>query len=331
MLYYIESSSVDPYYNLALEQVVFDRLDRRHDYFMLWQNDNSIIIGKHQNTLSEINSSYVKENGIKIARRLSGGGAVYHDMGNLNFTFVADSDINSFDFALFCKPVQKALSAMGVSVDITGRNDMTIDGKKFSGNAQYMKKGRVMHHGTIMFDTDMSILARALRVDRDKIESKGIKSVRSRVTNIKPYMKDRNINIKQFWELFKQHMFIEYNMADYTPTPEELAEVQRLRDEVYSTWDWNYGASPAYSVQKTRRIDGCGRVDVFIDIKAGNVINDIAFFGDYFGNGDSAELAGVLKGCRMEEVELRRRLGSLDISYYFAGCALEGFIDVLLR
>lgn len=329
-MYYIHSSSADPYYNLALEQVIFDRLDRRHSYFMLWQNDNAIIIGRHQNTLSEINAAYVKEKGITVARRLSGGGAVYHDLGNLNFTFVADSGGASFDFSAFCKPIQKALDAIGVAVDISGRNDMTIDGKKFSGNAQYIKKGRVMHHGTIMYDTDMSVLAGALRVDDDKIHSKGIKSVRSRVTNIKPYMKDRNITVAEFWEILRERMFREHAMERYELTPGDLAAVCQLRNEVYSTWDWNYGASPAYSIQKARRIEGCGRLEVFIDA-GGSVINDIVFRGDYFGNGDGAELAGILRGCRMEENAIRERLRDVDIAHYFAGLTQDGLICVLLE
>ncbi len=154
MTYYLPSTNTNPYYNLALEQYVFDSLPREHSYFMLWQNDNSIIIGKHQNTVSEINAAYVAERGIRVARRLSGGGAVYHDMGNLNFTFITDSRGDAFDFSMFCRPIQKALGEMGVQVEIAGRNDMTIEGKKFSGNAQYIKNGRVMHHGTLMYDTD---------------------------------------------------------------------------------------------------------------------------------------------------------------------------------
>lgn len=146
-MYYIESPSHDPHFNLALEQYVFDRLDRSHDYFMLWQNDNAIIVGKHQNTIGEINASYVKEHDISVVRRLSGGGAVYHDLGNINFTFISDTgDASMFDFSTFCRPVVKALHSIDVPAEINGRNDMTVDGKKFSGNSQYMKHGRVMHH-----------------------------------------------------------------------------------------------------------------------------------------------------------------------------------------
>jgi len=148
---YIESRNSSPFHNLALEQFVFDNLGLENDCFMLWQNDNSIIVGKHQNTSGEINAAFVKERNITVARRLSGGGAVYHDLGNLNFTFITGAEkTEGIDFSVFCEPIGKALRSFGVPVEISGRNDMTVDGKKFSGNAQYIKNGRVMHHGTIL-------------------------------------------------------------------------------------------------------------------------------------------------------------------------------------
>ncbi len=328
-MYYIPSESTDPYYNLALEQYVFDSLDRARGYFMLWQNANSVIVGKHQNTAAEINAAYVKENNIRVARRLSGGGAVYHDLGNLNFTFITASKGGGFDFAVFCKPIQKALASMGVNAEISGRNDMTIDGKKFSGNAQYIKNGRVMHHGTIMFDTDMSVLSRALNVSADKIEAKGVKSVRARVTNIKPYLNDQGVTVYDFWETLREYMFRENEMERYTLTPGDLAGAERLRREVYSTREWNYGTPPARGIKKERRIEGFGKLEAYVNIDAGGVINDIAFNGDYFGNGDSRELASMLKGRRLEENDLKEALVGVTLENYFAGLTLENFLDVL--
>ena len=201
-MYYLESTKTDPSWNLALEQYVFDVLD---GCFMLWQNDNTIVVGKHQNTLEEINTDYVKEHGVTVVRRLSGGGAVYHDLGNLNFTFVAENRFGSeFDFSTFCRPVVDALRSLGVPAEINGRNDMTIEGRKFSGNAQYMKKGRIMHHGTLMYDSDLEAVSRALNVKPDKIESKGLKSVRSRVTNIRPYVTDQALTVDGFREILRR-------------------------------------------------------------------------------------------------------------------------------
>ena len=183
---YLESGSTDPYYNLALEQVVFDGPGQDTACCMLWQNDNTIVVGKHQNTLQEVNMAYVREHNVRVARRLSGGGAVYHDLGNVNFTFISTHEGGGMDFSTFCRPLAAALAELGVQAELCGRNYMTIDWKKFSGNSQYVKRGRVMHHGTILYDSDLSVVGQALRVPEDKFTSKGLSSVRSRGTNVRP-------------------------------------------------------------------------------------------------------------------------------------------------
>lgn len=329
MMRYIYSPSKDPYWNLALEQYVFDSLDKTYDYFMLWQNDNAIIIGKFQNTSGEINPAFVKEHGIRVARRLSGGGAVYHDLGNLNFTFIADNKGSGFNFSTFCMPVVRALDTLGVKAEISGRNDMTIDGKKFSGNSMYMKSGRVMHHGTIMYDSNLEMLVNALNVPKDKIETKGIKSVKSRVTNIKPYMANENLPIESLVTALRDFMFEEYEMGEYTLSQKDLNAVKELRDKVYSTWEWNYGYSPKYSIHKERRIDGVGKVEVYMNVQQG-VICDIRFYGDFFGNGEQNDIISILKGCRIQEEELRRALSGINLENYFRNINLEDFISVLL-
>ena len=184
----IQSPSTDPRFNLALEQYIFDQMPRNRSYLMLWRNDRTIVVGKHQDTFAEINADYVRANQIQVVRRLSGGGAVYHDLGNVNFTFIADHTGSDFDFSTFCRPVIWALESLGVPAELNGRNDMTIRGRKFSGNSQYVKEGRVMHHGTLLYDSDLSVVSSALAPSRDKLTPKGLPSVRSRVTNIKPYM-----------------------------------------------------------------------------------------------------------------------------------------------
>lgn len=331
MMYYLESDRTDPYYNLALEQFVFDHLDRSHCYFMLWQNNNSIIVGKHQNTVGEINAAYVKEKAITVARRLSGGGAVYHDLGNLNFTFIADNTQGQhFDFRTFCMPVAKAMNSMGVEVEISGRNDMTIDGKKFSGNSMYMKEGRVMHHGTLLFDSNLQVIGNALRVSKDKIESKGLKSVRSRVTNIKPYLHEET-TLMEFWQALRDFMVSETGMRPYILTAADLREVDCLRETVYSKWEWNYGTSPAYTIQKARRIEGCGKVEAFLKVAKNGIIENVAFHGDYFGNGDFGELARRLNGQPMEESSLRVALSGVDIGQYINNLGLDDFLSILLQ
>jgi lipoate-protein ligase A len=328
MMYYIESDATDPYYNLAFEQYVFDGLSQADEYFMFWRNDNAIIVGKHQNIAGEINAPYVREKGIRVVRRLSGGGAVYHDLGNVNFTFIVNGgNLGAFDFASFCKPVVRALATLGVTAEINGRNDMTIDGKKFSGNAQYCKRGRVMHHGTVLYDSDLSVVGQALVVPKDKIESKGLKSVQSRVTNVKSYMHD-DIPVERFIEELRDAMFRENAMIPYALTEADRAAVQKLRDEVYTTWEWNFGASPAYSIKKERRIEGCGKIEVHMNVKEG-IIREIAFFGDYFGNGDTADLQTRLTGQKLERTALAGALTGVDITEYFHNLDLETFVNIL--
>ena len=330
MMFYLESPSHDPRYNLALEQFVFDCLPREQDYFMLWRNDNAIIIGKHQNTIGEINLPYVQKNGIQVVRRLSGGGAVYHDLNNLNFTFIVSAvGRQSFDFASFCRPVVSALAELGVSAEINGRNDMTIDGKKFSGNAQYRKRDRIMHHGTILYDSDLTVISQALAVSRDKIESKGLKSVHSRVTNVKPYMTE-DIPVERFIEALREAMFRNYALQPYTLDAAQQATVKKLQQGVYDTWEWNYGASPPYSIRKERRVENCGKLEVFMDVEKG-IIRRIAFYGDYFGDGDTAELGERLVGCKTERGALQEALEALDISAYFHNLDLETFLDILTQ
>ena len=182
---YLESPSRDPYFNLALEEYVFERMDKSKSYFLLWQNDNTIVVGKYQNTAEEIDQAYVDAHHIRVARRLSGGGAVYHDRGNLNFTFIVDrADAPGLNFKIFVRPVVEALARFGVHAEFTGRNDLTIDGMKFSGNAQYARRGRLLHHGCIMLDSNLTSVTDALRVKEAKFDSKAVKSVRSRVTTI---------------------------------------------------------------------------------------------------------------------------------------------------
>ena len=331
MVYYIESKYTDPYHNLAFEQCVFDRLDKEHSYFLLWQNHNTIVVGKHQNTQEEINAAFVKEKQITVARRLSGGGAVYHDLGNLNFTFITTPGGNGqgTDFSVFCEPIQKALCSFGVPAEISGRNDMTVLGKKISGNAQYIKQNRIMHHGTILYDSNLEILSQALRPGNDKIESKGIKSVRSRVTNIRQYMKS-DMSLADFWIALKNRMIATFDMEELYLTPEQNADVEELRDKTYSQWSWNYGNSPPHNMRKERRIEGCGKIEVFLNIEREGKIGGIAFCGDFFGEKEPSELSEKLIGHHLEYSELKNALKGINISQYFHALDTETFLALIL-
>lgn len=327
MLNYLDLTTTDPAWNLAVEEYVFDCLPKDRMYVMLWQNDHAIIIGKHQNTLAEINERYVKEQGIRVVRRLSGGGAVYHDMGNLNFTVIADAEGDALDFGRFCDIVIRALDRVGIPAERNGRNDMTIDGKKFSGNAQYIRSGRVMHHGTILFDSNSAILASALQVDPLKIQAKGIKSVRSRVTNVRPYL-PQDMPLRQFRKILLQSILEQFPGEPYMLTDADKAAIQGIKEKRYDTWDWNFGHSPACTAHRRQRIEGCGTVEAYIDMDKG-CIRSISFRGDFFAAEDPAQLAAILAGCPMEEAALTKRLQTLDISRYFMGLDADTFVHLL--
>ena len=327
-LSYLDLYTTDPAYNLAAEQYVFDALPRDRMYFMLWQNRNAIIIGKYQNPLAEINAPFVEEKGIQVVRRLSGGGAVYHDMGNLNFTFIVDAgNAEELDMHLFCQPVVRTLETLGVHAEVNGRNDITIDGKKFSGNSQYMRGGRVMHHGTIMFDSDLSVVGQALHVDVSKIQAKGLKSVRSRVTNVRPYL-PRDIELPEFRRILLENILLENPGEAYALTESDRAAIEELRRTRYATWDWNYGSSPECTLLKRRRIEGVGTVEARIFVEHGR-ITAIRFVGDFFSADEPEALAARFVGRRPEREEFAAALEGVDASRYFMGIRNAQLIELL--
>ena len=262
-----------------------------------------------------------------MVRRLSGGGAVYHDMGNLNFTVIADAQGENLDFGRFCALVVKTLQRLGVKAEINGRNDMTIDGKKFSGNAQYLRQGRVMHHGTILFDSNASVLANALKVDEAKIQAKGVKSVRSRVTNVRPCL-PVDMTLPQFRQVLLDTILEDEPGEEYILTDKDLEVVEKLKKDRYDTWEWNYGHSPECTLHKKARVEGCGTVEAFITLREGKS-SQIVFKGDFFGVGDPEQLANLLIGCRPDRASLEERLSQTEVSRYFMGLTAAQLLDIL--
>lgn len=328
MIFY-ESMCTDPRWNLALEEYMFDHMDSSQNYFMLWQNRNTIVVGKNQNTVAEINNDFVREHGITVVRRLSGGGAVYHDLGNLNFTFIADADqMQQINLQIFCRPIVETLRSFGVQAELSGRNDITVDGKKFSGNSQYLKNGRVMHHGTLLFSSDLSVVGKALHVDREKMESKGIKSVQSRVTNLKDYLPE-DVTMEVFKQRLLQCLAVTAPIQTMTLPDGAEAEIARLRQQRYDTWEWNYGKSPEYSTTQKRRIEGCGTVEVSLSVKNG-LIEALRFCGDFFGSGELSVLANSLKGCPCRRDAVEKLLSTLELEWYIAGISPRQLAELIV-
>jgi lipoate-protein ligase A len=325
---YIKNESNNPYYNLAFEEYLFN-LDDNKNYMLLWQNEPTIVVGKYQNTAEEINSEYVKEKGINVVRRITGGGAVYHDLGNLNFTFISKgSDKKEFDFKKFTMPIIRALSKLGIEAELSGRNDITIDQKKFSGNAQYIKHGKVLHHGTLLFNSKMDELSKALKVSKDKFQSKGVKSVRSRVTNISDYL-SVNISILEFKELLLKYMFDEdTELTEGQLSEADLKEINSLMENKYLKWEWNYGYSPEFNVRNGRRFEN-GKIDVLINVREG-IIQGIKFYGDFFGSENPDEIGALLVGKRYEEFEIRNALSQLNVNDYFKGITMDELLSCIL-
>ena len=318
-MFYLESPSRDPYFNLALEEYVFERMDRSKSYFMLWQNNNTIVVGKYQNTAEEIDQAYVDAHHIRVARRLSGGGAVYHDRGNLNFTFIVDrADAPGLNFKVFVRPVVEALARFGVHAAFTGRNDLTIDGMKFSGNAQYARRGRLLHHGCIMLDSNLTSVADALRVKEAKFASKAVKSVRSRVTTINAHA-PAPISMEDFKGALKECAMASGELEPCTLTEEDLAAIRKLRDEKYATWAWNYGFSPAYDMRREMKFPA-GLVTAHLSAEGGK-IKAVRFYGDFFG-GELGELEGAMVGLPLDG-HLTEALEALRVGDYMSGITAE--------
>lgn len=316
---YLESPSRDPYFNLALEEYVFERMDKSKSYFLLWQNDNTIVVGKYQNTAEEIDQAYVDAHHIRVARRLSGGGAVYHDRGNLNFTFIVDrADAPGLNFKVFVRPVVEALARFGVHAEFTGRNDLTIDGMKFSGNAQYARRGRLLHHGCIMLDSNLTSVADALRVKEAKFASKAVKSVRSRVTTINAHA-PAPISMEDFKRALKECAMASGELEPCTLTEEDLAAIRKLRDEKYATWAWNYGFSPAYDMRREMKFPA-GLVTAHLSAEGGK-IKAVRFYGDFFG-GELGELEGAMAGLPLDG-HLTEALEALRVGDYMSGITAE--------
>ena len=359
-LIYIANDLTDPHYNLAFEEYVFRNVAvicgqaggadvsagpgaGALPVLLLWQNEPSVIIGKYQNTVEEINYDYIRENGIHVVRRNTGGGAVYHDLGNLNYSFIIPDAETKVDFKTFTIPIVKALNAHGVPAEQTGRNDILVEGKKFSGNAQQFASHRLLHHGTIMFDVEMEAVAKALRVKPGKFKSKATKSVRSRVTNLKPYFEDMASSGQerracmtvtdvsdtlQFKALLLDWFRREYDVIDVRLDETQLAEIEELKRNKYDTQEWNFGKSPKADIVRGDFFR-CGQVEFRFTIK-GHKISDLKITGDFFAARDIEEFEDMFIGCEYERDALREVLEAADLTSYLGDVTPEELLAIIV-
>ncbi|MBO6417230.1 lipoate--protein ligase [Enterococcus gallinarum] len=331
---FVPNENNDPRINLAIEIFLLQEMNVDEPILLFYINEPSIIIGRNQNTIEEINKDYVDAHGIHVVRRFSGGGAVYHDFGNLNFSFIMPDDGNSFrDFEKLTKPIVQALHEMGVEgAQLKGRNDLVIDDMKFSGNAMYATNGRMFAHGTIMFDSDINEVVNALKVRKDKIESKGIKSIRSRVTNIKPFLpKDKQ---DMTTEAFREEILLKIFGVDsvdqvktYTLTEEDWVKINEISDKYYRNWDWNYGKSPAFDIERRKRFP-IGSIEVRFNVQEGK-ITEAKIYGDFFGLGDIADVEQAFIGTRYDKSALKDVIDQIDVKKYFGNITPEDLLELV--
>ena len=335
MLFVDNQENTDPRTNIALETYLVENRLTDQPLLLFYINEPSIIIGRNQNTVEEVNQRYVEEHGIHVVRRMSGGGAVYHDLGNFSYCFIQEEHGPARDFSVFTRPVIEALHQMGVTgARLEGRNDLLIDGKKFSGNAMYIRNGRMTAHGTILYDADLDAVTAALKPRADKIESKGIKSVRSRVTNIRPYVADayQHLNTREFRDHLLLRIFGVNSRADvpeYTLSADDWAQVAAIRAERFANWDWNYGRSPAFTSERYHKYPQ-GAVDFRFNVEQGGNIREIKIYGDFFGVGDIADVEKRLTGIPYRRDAISAAFADIDTALYFGGIAAKDLIDQLV-
>ncbi|AAU37665.1 LplA protein [[Mannheimia] succiniciproducens MBEL55E] len=336
IMYFIDNKEItDAGINIALETYLVENRLVNEPILLFYINSPSIIIGRNQNTIAEVNQPYLDEKNIRVVRRMSGGGAVYHDLGNLSFCFIKDDDGSIGDFAGFTRPVIEALHQLGAkNAKLEGRNDLLIDGKKFSGNAMYAKGGRMTAHGTILFDSDLEEVSKALKSRKEKIESKGIRSIRKRVTNIKPYLslEYQHLTTRQFRDILLLKIFnvtSREQVPEYRLTEEDWQKVYALREQRFANWDWNYGRSPQFTLEYYHKFPA-GLVEYKLNVEQGKIQN-IRIFGDFFGLAEIAELEKALIGIKYEKQAISQIFNHFNIKQYFGNIEPEALTELLVN
>ena len=275
----IFDESKDPYFNLASEEYLLASDHFSQPVIRIWQNSPAVIVGKFQNTLAEINQDYILEKNLAVVRRITGGGAVYHDLGNINYTIAQPSTSKTIDFSQFTQPVIQLLKTYGLEAENKGRNDIELSGYKISGGAQTIKKNRILHHGTLLFDAELAAASKALRPKQTKLDAKGVQSIRARIGNIKDFMPNP-ITVERFLLDLQSFFLKQGESTSYQFSENDQIAIQQLLTQKYSTWEWNYGQSPDYNMEKTVKYPW-GELSIYLLLK-NQIIQKIKIYGDFF-------------------------------------------------
>lgn len=326
MLYVDNDNITDPRVNLALEEHLLRNVQSTEPMLLFYINEPSVIIGRNQNTIEEIDPKYVDRRAIHVVRRLSGGGAVYHDLGNLNFSFITPGREDLHNFAQFTSPVIQVLGELGVDAELRGKSDIFAAGKKISGNAQYATAGRMFSHGTLLFDTDIREMLRALNPRLTKIESNAVQSVRNFVTNIRE-LSPSDMNVAELKQALLRGIFGTDDVPTYQLGDSDWEKIREISANRYGTWEWNYGHSPNFNIQKSNRFS-VGVIDARMDVEKG-IIQGIRIFGDFTGKRDVIEVEKQLVGTRYDPVALARVVADIDLRLYFGELEKPAFINLL--
>lgn len=327
-MYALRMESTDPAFNLALEETLFNTLSPENPgIFLIWRNEPSVIIGCHQNTAEEVNASYCREHNIHVVRRPTGGGAVYHDLGNINFSFLVWVEKNRLSgFEEFMRPMVAALHDLGINAEYTSRNDITVDGRKVAGTAQRRSGQRMLHHGCVLVDVDTSALAGALAADPEKFRSKGVASHRARVANLREFL-PAGLSREEYMSMVIDAMTRRCAREERPLAPHLREKAEELAASRYRSWEWNWGQSPRFTEKRRHRFSW-GRLECLLDVRNG-IISDCRLFGDFFSMRDIKELEAALTGLRADAISLRKALACIPVESWFSGADREELLSFL--
>lgn len=314
--------SSDPTFNLALEEYLYQSLGpESQSLFFLWQNGPSVIVGRHQNTAEEVNTAFAEENNIAVVRRMTGGGAVYHDAGNLNFSFLEWREHSGpINFLEYLEPIRDALRDIGIEATFSSRNDLEVDGKKISGSAQVRHGHRVLHHGTLLIDVNADMLSSVLTGSPEKYASKGIASMRARVTNMVEHWRE-GCTMADVHRVLMEHC-----ASQTIAIPQEYIDAaEELAQKKYRTWEWNYGHGPAFTHSFAQRFSW-GKLECRLDVRKG-LIKNCHLCGDFFAQNAIEELSSKFVGREHRREAVRALLESVDLPLYFAACQSSEVVD----